>query len=280
MRTRSRARRVALDYAVRAASTVSALIGIFFLCWILVVVIHRGSAALNWDFFTKLPAPPGAEGGGMANAILGTLIMTAIAGAIGVPIGVLTGVYLSEYGRGGTFASLVRFTVNVMMGLPSIITGLFVYTMLVVTLGHFSGWAGAVSLVFIIMPIVAGTTEDMLRMVPDSMRESALALGAPSWRTTLGIVFRGAKVGLITGVLLAIARATGETAPLLFTSLNSPYWPGNLNHPTGNLTVTIFSYALWPCPAWQQMAWGASLLITVGVLSMTILTRLALVRKG
>lgn len=280
MKHRSRARRIALDYAVKAASTGSALIGIFFLCWILMVIIHRGSAALNWDFFTKLPAPPGVEGGGLANAIIGTLVMTAIAGGIGIPIGVLTGVYLSEYGRGGGFASMVRFTVNVMMGLPSIITGLFVYTILVVPLGHFSGWAGAISLVFIIMPIVAGTTEDMLRMVPDSLRESALALGAPSWRTTLGIVFRGAKVGLITGVLLAIARATGETAPLLFTALNSPYWPGNLKHPTGNLTVTIFNYAMSPYPDWQQMAWGASLLITLGVLSMTILTRLALARKS
>ncbi len=232
---------------------------------------------MNWDFFTKLPTPPGVPGGGLANAILGTFLMTALAAAAGIPLGMLTGVYLSEYGRSGAFASVVRFTVNVMMGLPSIIIGLFVYSILVLTLGHFSGYAGAASLVFIIMPIVARTTEDMLLMVPNSLRESALALGAPIWRTTMGIVFRGAKVGLVTGILLAVARVSGETAPLLFTALNSPYWPGNLNHPTGNLTVTIFNYAMSPYGDWQQVAWGASLLITMGVLFMTIVTRFALV---
>ena len=265
--------RIFFNRFVVAFSTFASLIGIFFLGWILLVVIQRGIAAVNWDFFSKLPTPPGMEGGGIANALLGTVAMTGLAIIIGVPIGILAGVYLSEFGRYGRFGSAVRFTVNVMMGVPSIIVGLFVYAILVKPVGHFSGYAGAVSLAIIMLPVVARTTEDMLSLVPNSLRESALALGAPRWKVTLSVVFRAAKAGMITGSLLAVARVSGETAPLLFTALNSPYWPKSLGEPTANLTVTIFNYAMSPFADWQQIAWGASLLITLGVLILTLLAR-------
>jgi len=275
VRSRSLVRRKAADLLLRVGASLSALVGLFFLAWILIVVIHKGAAAINWTFFTSLPSPPGVGGGGMANAIIGTLVMTLLAALIGVPIGLLTGVYLSEYGQRGRFAPAVRFLINVMMGVPSIIMGLFIYALLVVPMGHFSGYAGGVALSLLILPIVARTTEDMLTLVPNLLRESALALGTPRWRVTVEILFRAARTGLITGVLLAVARVSGETAPLLFTSLNSPYWPQTLAEPTANLTVTIFNYAMSPYPDWQQNAWGASLLIMAGVLSMTILARLA-----
>jgi len=276
MRLKSQTRRKSMDVLLKVIAFLSSLIGVFFLGWILLVIIRQGAAAINWDFFTKLPAPPGGEGGGLGNAILGTLYMTLLAAAVGVPLGMLTGVYLSEYGRDTRFGALTRFTINVMMGIPSIIMGLFIYTIMVVTVGHFSGYAGGFSLALLILPIVARTTEDMLTLVPHSLRESALALGAPRWKVTLGIVFRAAKNGLITGVLLAVARISGETAPLLFTALNSPYWPDTLGQPTANLTVTIFNYAMSPYQNWQTAAWGASLLITAAVLSTTILARLIL----
>lgn len=261
---------------LKVFSTFSAFVGIFFLGWILIIIIHKGASAINWDFFTKLPPPPGGSGGGLGNAILGTFYMTLLAAFVGVPFGILAGVYLSEYGRDTRFGALVRFTVNVMMGIPSIISGLFIYTLVVVSMGHFSGYAGGLALALLILPIVARTAEDMLSLVPNSLRESALALGVPRWRVTMGIIFRAARTGMITGVLLAVARISGETAPLLFTSLNSPYWPTSLNQPVGNLTVTIFNYAMSPYANWQSMAWGASLLITAAVLSLTILARLLL----
>ena len=265
--------RKGIDLTLKILSSLSACIGIIFLIWILWEVLKRGATSLNWDFFTKLPAPPGMEGGGLSNAILGTAIITLIATLMGVPIGVLSGVYLAEFGKSNILGKSVRFTLNVMMGVPSIIVGLFVYTILVISMGHFSGFAGAVSLAIIMIPVVSRTTEDMLNMVPNSLRESALAVGAPHWKVTLGVVFRAAKSGMITGILLAIARVSGETAPLLFTALNSPYWPGSINQPTANLTVTIFNYAMSPFADWQEMAWGASFLIMIAVLATTILAR-------
>jgi phosphate transport system permease protein len=255
-------------------ATGSALLGLFFLAWILSGVLIRGAGALNWSFFTQLPSPPGVAGGGLANALAGTLIVTLMAGLLGVPIGLLAGVYLSEFGPQSRLAGTVRFAANVLMGVPSIIIGVFVYTLLVLTMGKFSGYAGALALAMIMLPIVARTTEDMLRLIPDTLRESALALGAPRWRVTLTVIFRAAKAGLITGVCLAVARVSGETAPLLFTALNSPYWPSSLGEPTPNLTVTIFNYAMSPYPDWQQMAWGASLIITLGVLTLTVMARI------
>ncbi len=278
MRPKPAAFRKFTDISVKILSSVSAIIGIFFLAWILLEVSKRGIAALNINFFTKLPAPPGMEGGGVANAILGTIAMTVLATVMGVPVGVMSGVYLSEFGKTSFLGRAVRFTLNVIMGVPSIIVGLFIYTLIVLPLGHFSGYAGAVSLAVLMLPVVARTTEDMLNLVPNELRESALAVGAPKWKVTLGIVFRAAKTGMITGILLAIARVSGETAPLLFTALNSPYWPKSLNEPTANLTVSIYNYAMSPFADWQQIAWGSSLLIMVIILFVTILTRI--ITKG
>jgi len=273
MKERSIAVRRLTDLLVRFLSSLAALVGIVFLGWILYVILARGFGAINWEFFTETPAPPGMPGGGMASPIVGTLLMTALAMVIGVPIGLLAGVFLSEFGRGTKFVEWVRFCTNILMGTPSIIIGVFVYILLVVPMRNFSGYAGAVALAVIMLPVVARTTEDMLSLVPNALRESALALGAPRWKITLGVVFRAARTGLITGVMLAVARVTGETAPLLFTALNSPYWPRSLNEPTANLTVTIFNYAMSPYEDWQAMAWGASFLITAGVLGATVLTR-------
>jgi phosphate transport system permease protein len=265
-----------MDRAVKVSSSLAAFVGIFFLAWILWVVVREGGGAIDWAFFTELPAPPGVEGGGVSSAIFGTLVITLIATILGVPIGLLAGVYLSEFGRATRLGALVRFNINVLMGVPSIIIGLFVYTMLVKPVQHFSGYAGAVALAIIMLPVVARTTEDMLTLVPNSLRESALALGAPRWKVTLDIVFRAAKSGLVTGTLLAVARISGETAPLLFTALNSPYWPRTLAEPMANLTVTIFNYAMSPFKVWQEIAWGASLVIMVAVLALNLLARLGL----
>ena len=278
MKRRSEKTRNFADLTVKIFSSLAALFGIVFLVWIIFEVVMRGINALDWTFFTALPTPPGIEGGGVANAILGTLAMIALASAIGVPIGIFAGVYLAEFGS-NRFGSAVRFASNVMMGIPSIIVGLFVYGLLVITTGHFSGFAGAVALAIIMLPIVARTTEDMLALVPSALRESALALGSPRWMMTIAILFRAAKSGLITGVLLAVARVSGETAPLLFTALNGPFWPRSLNQPTANLPVTIFNYAMSPYRDWQQIAWGASLIIMIAVLSLNRITRITLREK-
>lgn len=264
------------NLAVSIWAAASALLGIVILFWILSVVVHRGLGALNLSFFTQLPTPPGMGGGGLANAILGTLVLTAAATLMAVPLGLLAGVYLAEFSEDSKLGDYSRFSANVLMGIPSIIVGVFAYTMVVVPLGNFSGYAGALALAILMLPVVARTTEDMLRLVPNTLRESALALGAPRWKVTLVIVFRAAKSGLITGILLAVARVSGETAPLLFTALNSPYWFHSMGEPTPNLTVTIFNYAMSPYPDWQQKAWGASLLITLGVLITTVLARFLL----
>ncbi len=276
MRARSDRGRRTLDLAVRVASSLAAAVGIFFLVWILSVVLARGVGALDWAFFTRLPAPPGAGGGGLANAIAGSLLITLMATLIGVPLGVLAGVYLSEYGRESRVGAGIRFAANILMGAPSIIIGVFVYTLMVVPQKHYSGYAGAVALAILMLPVVARTAEDMFHLVPNALRESALALGAPRWKVTLGVVLRSAKAGVVTGILLAIARVAGETAPLLFTALNSPFWPASLGQPTANLTVTIFNYAMSPYEDWQALAWGASFMITTAVLGVNILTRLLL----
>jgi len=264
------------NLAVSLWAGASALLGILILFWILYVVLARGLGAINLAFFTQLPTPPGIMGGGLANAIVGTLVLTAVATLIAVPAGLMAGIYLAEFSDDSKVGDYSRFSANVLMGMPSIIVGIFAYTLVVVPLGNFSGYAGALALAILMLPVITRTTEDMLRLVPNTLRESALALGAPRWKVTLVIVFRAAKSGLITGILLAVARVSGETAPLLFTALNSPYWVSSLNQPTPNLTVTIFNYAMSPYPDWQQKAWGASLLITSGVLILTILARFLL----
>ena len=275
---RSLRRRKIVDRAVRVLSTLAAAAGIAALAWILWVVLQRGAAAINWDLFTKAVTPPGIAGGGVGNALLGSAMLVGVAIVLGVPVGILAGVYLAEFGHDSRFGAAVRFSSNVMMGIPSIIVGLFVFALIVVPLQHYSGWAGSVALAILMVPVVSRTTEDMLGLVPNSLRESALALGAPRWKVTLQVVFRAARAGLLTGVLLAVARVSGETAPLLFTALNSPYWPSSLNGPTANLTVTIFNRAMSPYPDWQQLAWGASFIVTVAVLALNVSSRLILKR--
>jgi phosphate transport system permease protein len=267
------------DHLIKVISACAALVGIVALAWILLVVLDRGSSAISWNFFFHRTLPSGELGGGVGNAILGSALLVVLAVVFGVPIGLIVGVYLAEFGRETRLGTAVRFSANVMMGIPSIIVGLFVYTLIVAPVHAFSGWAGAVALAILMLPVVARTTEDMLQLVPNSLRESALALGAPRWKVTFQIVFRAAKVGLLTGVLLAIARITGETAPLLFTCLNSPYWPTTLSGWTANLPVTIYLDANSPNDELVRLAWGAALLITVGVLALNISSRIIL-RRG
>jgi phosphate transport system permease protein len=266
--------RRAADAGIKAASGLAALTALFFLGWIIIGVAARGLQAWNLAFFTHRTAPPGITGGGVANAIVGSLLITLLAMSGGVPLGLMAGVYLAEFGKHTHLGTTVRFIANVLMGVPSIIIGLFVYAVIVAPMKTFSAYAGAGALAIIILPIVARTTEDMLGLVPASLRESALALGAPRWKVTLGILFRAAKSGLITGIILALARVAGETAPLLFTALNSPYWPRSLREPMANLTVTIFNYAMSPYQDWQRTAWGAAFLIMTVVLTVNILTRM------
>ncbi len=278
MKPRSPRGRKVLNSLVNIASVISAIIGIVALFWITITVLIRGWAALNLDFFTRMPTPPGIEGGGMLSAMVGTLVLTLMATLAAVPLGLLGGIFLAEFGQDSRVANNARFSANVLMGMPSIIVGVFAYAVLVRPLGNFSGYAGAFALFILMLPIIIRTTEDMLRLVPNTLREAALALGFPRWRVTLSIVFRAAKSGLLTGVLLAVARVSGETAPLLFTALNNPFQhffsPNlGLNEPYPNLTVTIFDYAMSPYPDWQTKAWGASLVITVGILLLTIFAR-------
>ena len=273
MKERSEKGRIYVDLVIRLLSAAGAVFGLLMLIWILTVVFVRGISAINLTFFTELPAPPGMGGGGLANAIVGTLMITLVATLLSVPFGLLAGIYLSEFGAQSKFAQAVRFFTNILMGTPSIIIGIFVYTLLVRPIGHFSGYAGSVALAILMFPLVARTTEDMLQMVPGALRESALALGMPRWKVTINVVFRAAKKGLVTGVMLSVARVSGETAPLLFTALNSPYWPEDFTRPTANLTVTIFNYAMSPYSDWQQAAWGASFLITFAVLITTLAVR-------
>lgn len=269
------------NHAVIGISALSTLIAAFFLIWILWTIFRNGMESLSPDFLTEPTKPYGVPGGGMLNAILGTAIITLAATLLAVPAGMLGGICLSEFARSSRFGNAVRFSANVMMGMPSIIVGLFIYTLLVMTTGSFSGFAGSVALAIIMLPVILRTTEDMLCMVPNALRESALAIGAPRWRITLAIVFRSAKNGLTTGVLLAVARVAGETAPLLFTALTSDAWPtGFFTQPTANLTVTMTEYATnSPFAEMHVRAWGAAFLITVAVLALNILCRTILREK-
>jgi phosphate transport system permease protein len=264
-----------INNMVQVISITATLLGIVVLAWILFTVTKMGFKALDWAFFAEPTKPYGIPDGGIANALLGTAVITAGASLIGVPLGLLGGVFLSEYARSSKLGNWIRFSANVMMGIPSIIVGLFVYSILVYTTKHYSGFAGSVALAIIMFPVVLRTTEDMLTMVPNALRESALALGTPRWKVTLGIIFRAARSGLITGVLLAIARVSGETAPLLFTALWSDCWPTSyFSQPTANLTVTITEYATnSPFEIMQLRAWGAALVITVAVLFINVFAR-------
>ncbi len=263
------------NFTVIGVSAFGTVIAAVFLIWILWTILRNGAESLSVEFLTQPTKPYGVPGGGMLNAILGTALITLVATLLAVPAGMLGGVCLSEFARSSRFGNAVRFSANVMMGMPSIIVGLFIYTLIVMTTGRFSGFAGSVALAIIMFPVILRTTEDMLCMVPNALRESALAIGAPRWRITLAVVFRSAKSGLMTGVLLAVARVAGETAPLLFTALTSDAWPtGFFTQPTANLTVTMTEYATnSPFQTMHIRAWGAALIITVAVLALNILCR-------
>lgn len=263
------------NFTVIGVSAFGTVIAAVFLIWILWTILRNGAESLSVEFLTQPTKPYGVPGGGMLNAILGTALITLVATLLAVPAGMLGGVCLSEFARSSRFGNAVRFSANVMMGMPSIIVGLFIYTLIVMTTGRFSGFAGSVALAIIMFPVILRTTEDMLYMVPNALRESALAIGAPRWRITLAVVFRSAKSGLMTGVLLAVARVAGETAPLLFTALTSDAWPtGFFTQPTANLTVTMTEYATnSPFQTMHIRAWGAALIITVAVLALNILCR-------
>jgi phosphate transport system permease protein len=246
--------------------------GMIFLLWILVVLFGKGFAALSPTLFTQMTPPPGSEGG-LANAIFGSIVIVAAATFISTPIGILAGIYLAEFGKDGWVARMTRFINDILLSAPSIVIGLFVYTVYVAPVQHFSGWAGSVALALIAVPVVVRTTENMLHLVPASLREAAVALGAPMWKVILMVTLRAVRGGVITGILLAVARISGETAPLLFTALNNQFWSGDMNAPMANLPVVIFQFAMSPYEDWKTLAWGAALLITLAVLALNILAR-------
>ncbi|MCF8165698.1 MAG: phosphate ABC transporter permease PstA [Rhodoferax sp.] len=249
------------------------VIGMIFLLWILSVLLFKGFAALDISLFTQSTPAPGSEGGGLANAILGSLMIVASCTLISTPIGVLAGLYLSEYGDRSRVAAITRFVTDIMLSAPSIVIGLFVYALVVAQVRHFSGWAGTLALTLIAVPVVVRTTENMLRLVPGSLREAAYALGTPKWKVAFKISLRAAQSGVMTGILLALARVSGETAPLLFTALNNQFFSTNMNAPMANLAVVIFQFAMSPYDNWVELAWGGALLITFAVLGFNILAR-------
>lgn len=253
-------------------SVLAMLFGLFWLCWILITLLDHGLPALTPVVFAQMTPPPGSSGG-LLNAIAGSLMMTLVGTLIGTPIGILAGTYLAEFGQRGWMAPITRFINDVLLSAPSIVIGLFVYEIYVIRVKHFSGWAGALALSILVIPIVIRTTENMLRLVPSTLREAAAALGAPQWKVINFITLRAARAGIITGVLLAVARISGETAPLLFTALNNQFWSSNMNQPMANLPVVIFQFAMSPYEDWQKLAWAGALLITVSVLTLNILAR-------
>ena len=267
-------RRRIVNYFNLTMSALCTVFGLVWLVWLLWTLVSKGLAWINLSVFTQVTPPPGSAGG-LANAIVGSLLLTAVGVAVGTPIAILAGTYLSEYGRGSRFASVVRFVNDVLLSAPSILMGVFIYGLVVVTVGHFSGWAGGLALAIIVIPLVVRTTEDMMRLVPDALREAAAALGAPRWRVITAIVWRSARGGILTGILLAIARISGETAPLLFTALNNQFWSTDMSHAMANLPVVIFQFAMSPYEDWHHLAWAGALLITVSILLLNIVARVA-----
>jgi phosphate transport system permease protein len=272
-------RRRARSKLMMGLSIGSALLGLAILAVILGTLIYKGISGLNLAVFTEMTPPPGSEGG-LLNAIFGSVVMTVIGILIGTPISILAGTYLAEYGRYRRLAHVVRFINDILLSAPSIVIGLFVYEILVTTMGHFSGIAGALALSILVIPIVVRTTEDMLRLVPDTLREAAASVGMPRWRMIVSIAYRAARTGITTGVLLAVARISGETAPLLFTALNNQFWSTNLNQPLASLPVVIFQFALSPYEDWQHLAWTGALLITLSVLTLSIFARMLTAKKA
>jgi phosphate transport system permease protein len=271
---RKRANKIGLTLSMGAM-----LLGMVFLFWILGVLLFKGLSAIDLNLFIQSTPAPGSEGGGLANAIVGSLMIVASCTLISTPIGVLAGLYLSEYGDRSKVAAVTRFVTDIMLSAPSIVIGLFVYALVVAQVRHFSGWAGTIALALIAIPVVVRTTENMLRLVPGSLREAAYALGTPKWKVAYKVTLRAAKSGVMTGILLALARVSGETAPLLFTALNNQFFSTNMNAPMANLPVVIFQFAMSPYDNWVDLAWGGALLITFTVLGLNILARVVFREK-
>ncbi|MFZ2969067.1 MAG: phosphate ABC transporter permease PstA [Sulfuricurvum sp.] len=269
-------KRIMMNRIALGFSTLSAIIALAFLFWILAVLVMKGVNALNWNIFSFEGAPPGYAESGLKHALVGQLILVGLATGIGVPLGILAGTYLSEYGKNSKLAHTIRDISDIMMSSPSIVIGAFVYAIIVMPMGHFSAWAGAIALAIIMIPIILRTTDDMLQLVPQTLREAAFALGAPKYKVILSVVYRGAKAGILTGVLLGIARVAGETAPLLFTSFNDNFFTTDLNEAMPSLTVTMFNYAISPYEDWQQLGWAAAFILSLFILGLNIVGRLIL----
>ncbi|HZW12325.1 MAG TPA: phosphate ABC transporter permease PstA [Noviherbaspirillum sp.] len=256
-----------------ALSVFAMAIGLFFLAWILFTLLVKGFGALSMSIFSETTPAPGNEGGGLMNAIVGSLLMVGASTLISTPIGILAGMYLAEYGEESWLARVTRFVTDIMLSAPSIVIGLFVYAIYVANVKHFSGWAGTFAISLIAIPVIVRTTDNMLKLVPNSLREAAFSLGAPRWKVAMMVRLRAVKAGVVTGVLLAVARISGETAPLLFTALNNQFFSANMNAPMANLPVVIYQFAMSPYDNWRELAWGGALLITFSVLGLNILSR-------
>lgn len=265
---RKRVNAVALTLSLAAMA-----FGLFWLIWILIETVRLGVGGIALATFTEMTPPPQAETGGLANAIFGSLLMVSLATLLGTPIGIFAGIYLAEYGQKGWLGSLTRFINDILLSAPSIVIGLFIYAVVVARFKSFSGWAGVLALALIVIPVVIRTTENMLSLIPNALREAAYALGTPKWKVISSITLKAARAGVVTGVLLAIARIAGETAPLLFTALSNQFWTSNLGEPMASLPVTIFKFAMSPYENWQKLAWAGVFLITLGVLGLNILAR-------
>ncbi len=265
-------RRLLINRFNLAVSLLTMLFGLFWLGWILFTLFKAGFGGLSARLFLEMTPPPGSDGG-LLNAIAGSLLMGAAGTILGTPIGILAGIYLAEFGNRGWLAPVTLFINDILLSAPSIVIGLFIYAVYVITVGHFSAWAGTMALALIVIPVVIRTTENMLRLVPDSLREAAAALGAPQWKVITFVTVRAAKAGIITGILLAVARISGETAPLLFTALNNQFWTPNMNSPMANLPVVIFQFAMSPYEDWHKLAWAGALLITLSVLVLNVFAR-------
>jgi phosphate transport system permease protein len=273
------AKRKRSNFIGLALSMAAMVLGMVFLLWILSILFFKGFSALDLNMFIHSTPAPGSDGGGLANAIVGSLMIVVSCALISTPIGILAGIYLSEYGASSKIASVTRFVNDIMLSAPSIVIGLFVYAVIVAQVRHFSGWAGTIALTLIAIPVVVRTTENMLQLVPISLREAAYALGAPRWKVAYSVTLTAARSGVITGILLAVARVSGETAPLLFTALNNQFFSTNMNAPMANLPVVIFQFAMSPYDNWVDLAWGGALLITLVVLGLNIITRVVFREK-
>jgi phosphate transport system permease protein len=272
-------KRIILNKIVMALSTLSAMIGISFLFWILYILVANGVDALSWSIFTEEGAPPGMDEGGLKHALIGQLMIVGAATLVGVPLGILAGTYLSEYAQKSKLAETIRDISDIMMSAPSIVIGAFVYAVVVTPMGHFSGWAGSIALTIIMLPIILRTTDDMLQLVPSTLREAAFALGAPKYKVIIQVVYRGAKAGILTGILLGVARVAGETAPLLFTSFNDNFLNTDMMEPMASLTVTMYNYAMSPYEDWQKLGWAAAFILSMFILSLNIIGRLFIMKK-